>query len=380
MCLSEGLRIIGQSAFAFCEALRSVTLPSSVTELGKFAFDNCKNLAELQLNEGLQIICVGAFQWCGALRSVTLPSTVTVLDKRAFHCCRNLAEVHLNEGLQNIGAFAFEYCLALRIVTVPSTVTKLGEGAFSCCRNLIGVQLKEGLRIIGHGSFTYCSGLSRVIIPSTVIELGGCAFCDCNNLSEVILMGGERLLDQEFFSRGIFSKDQGLVNQEALYEMLFDELRGFAFLGCPLTTVKISISWAVSERMARLPHECMLSVEERIHNLRHLELLQNGDVLTCFPVFSGAPGDEAEDVEDTEIQDTNLETAKRLYQLLQLIAFHELKESSIVIELAMWKSRIDEATYIAREDCRVAIPDPGKTSIMEYVGFAGFLKPAIEGG
>ena len=48
-----------------------------------------------------------------------------------------------------------------------------------------------------------------------------------------------------------------------------------------------------------------------------------------------------------------------------------------VIELAMWKSRLDEGR--ARTDCRVSVPDPAKWLIMEYCGFAEFLEPAIEG-
>ncbi|EJK58146.1 hypothetical protein THAOC_21753 [Thalassiosira oceanica] len=125
--------------------------------------------------------------------------------------------------------------------------------------------------------------------------------------------------------------------------------------------------------MARLPHECMLSVEEKIRNLRRLEFLQDGDVLACFPFVSRA-GDEGDTI---KVRDTNHETARSLHQVLQLIAFHELKESSIVIELAMWKSRIK--TFVRRADCRVAIPDPAKSLIMEYCGFTDLLKPAIEG-
>ena len=164
------------------------------------------------------------------------------------------------------------------------------------------------------------------------------------------------------------------------------DVREFAFCDCPLTTVKISISWAVPERMARLPRQCALSVEERIHNLRLLELQQDGNVLACFPVVRRARGDQSEvasedETEDVtfEVRDTNHETARSLYQLLQLIAFHELKESSIVIELAMWKARIGELTSVRRADCRVAVPDPAKSLIMEYCGFVDYLEPVIEG-
>ena len=136
--------------------------------------------------------------------------------------------------------------------------------------------------------------------------------------------------------------------------------------------------------MARLPQECRSSVEERIHNLNPLEMQQGGNVLASFPVANRAPDDESDDeiVDEFdityEVRDTNHETARSLYRVLQLISFHELKESSILLELAMWKSRIDEATSVRRADCRVAIPDPAKSLIMEYCGFAGFLAPAIE--
>ncbi|EJK61032.1 hypothetical protein THAOC_18535, partial [Thalassiosira oceanica] len=240
--------------------------------------------------------------------------------------------------------------------------------------------LKEGLKVIGGCAFINCSALRSVTIPSTVTELGSCAFFGCSNLSEVILLNGERFLNQEFVARGV-REEQGLLDQGALDGILFDENRNFAFSNCPLmTAVKISISFAVSERMTRLPHERRVSVLERIRNLLRIELLQDGNVLACFPVVNRVHNDEAGDYSDDEaegVQDTNIETARSLHQVLQMIAFHELKESSIVIELAMWKSRIDGDR--ARADCRVPIPDPAKSLIMEYCGFAGFLTPAIEG-
>ncbi|EJK72815.1 hypothetical protein THAOC_05614 [Thalassiosira oceanica] len=239
------------------------------------------------------------------------------------------------------------------------------------------MSLNDGLQTIGAGAFEGCMALRSVTVPSTVTELGSCAFQECINLSEVIFLGGKRLLNQEFVACGFEREEHGLLDREALDAMLFDENRYVAFDGCPeLRTIKISISWVVSERMARLPRECMLSVEERIHNLHRLELLQDGEVLACFPVVSQAEGGN----DLLKVQDTNLETARSLHKVLQLIAFHELKESSILIELAIWKSGIDVATFAPRADCRVPIPDTAKSIIMDYCGFAGFLKPAIEGG
>lgn len=67
-------------------------------------------------------------------------------------------------------------------------------------------------------------------VSSTITdELGG-AFCNCSNLSEVIFFGGDWLLNQEFFDCGFQPDDQGLINEEAIDEMLFDSGREFAFM------------------------------------------------------------------------------------------------------------------------------------------------------
>ncbi|EJK74414.1 hypothetical protein THAOC_03907, partial [Thalassiosira oceanica] len=277
----------------------------------------------------------------------------------------------LKEGLQVIGGSAFRNCKALRDVTLPSSVIELRGRAFDYCSSLVNLQLNEGLQVIGSDAHLNCFTASRsVTIPSSVTTLGKGAFLRCMNLSEVIFLSGKTLLDQEFFSRGIFSEDQGILNQGAIKEMLFDDDTSFVFNGCPLINVKISIGWALSERMARLPKECMRSVEERIHNLHHLELLQDGDVLACFPVVRTANAHDGA----YQVQDTNLETSRSLYRELQFIAFYELKETSILIELAFWKSIIDKGGDRA---CPVAIPGPAKSLLMEYCGFAGFLRPAF---
>ncbi|EJK53404.1 hypothetical protein THAOC_27169, partial [Thalassiosira oceanica] len=100
--------------------------------------------------------------------------------------------------------------------------------------------------------------------------------------------------------------------------------------------------------------------------LHRLELAQDGNVFACFPVTISPSGDM--DVEDT------IQTAASLQCMC---------ESSILTELAMWKSRLDEAETLVqpeeRSEYRASIPDPAKCLIMEYCGFTDFLEPAIEG-
>ena len=123
----EGLKIIGNKAFAGCISLDDITIPSTVTEIEYHAFDRCTNLRKIELHEGLEKIGGGAFQECTSLQSITIPSTVTKIDAKAFWFCNTLREVRLHEGLQTIGIGAFRDCSSLERCTFPVLSTRLNN-------------------------------------------------------------------------------------------------------------------------------------------------------------------------------------------------------------------------------------------------------------
>ena len=174
------------------------------------------------------------------------------------------------EGLQIIGKGSFQGCTALLSITLPSTVTKLHRKAFSGCVNLAEVKLNEGLRLIDERAFQRCSALRSVTVPSTVNMWGRNIFWHCGNLSEVTFLGGKGLLKQEFIDRLLFDDEGGTLN-EWLHGLIVLIIHGDLFAYCQkLRTFKISLSWALSARMARLTRECRLSVEKKIRNSRRL--------------------------------------------------------------------------------------------------------------
>ncbi|EJK75752.1 hypothetical protein THAOC_02513, partial [Thalassiosira oceanica] len=273
-----------------------------------------------------------------------------------------------------IGGNAFLKCTALQQVSIPPSVTELGRQSFMGCSNLTNVQVAhEGaLQVIGEYAFRTCTALKQVSIPPSVTRLGGGTFMGCSNLTEVTLLG-KGYLSKGFLDRGLLSGEAAL-NNTRINHLFGPVLR--AFRSCPLTSIKISISRELSQCMARLPEECRRSVEERIPGMHHLDLARDGNIFACFPVIRSPLG-------EMDVIDTNDQTAASLHRLLRLISFHELKESSILTELAMWKSRIDEAATPVppekRSEYRVSIPDPAKCLIMEYCGFTDFLEPPFEG-
>ena len=82
--VSEGVVEIGDEAFAFCDGLLSVTLPSTLKRIGKSAFQECVNLSKINLPQGIEEIGEAAFCNCLALPTPTVGCGV-LLGELAFH-------------------------------------------------------------------------------------------------------------------------------------------------------------------------------------------------------------------------------------------------------------------------------------------------------
>ena len=65
----------------------SITLPSSLTSIGKLAFAGCKSLTRSILPNSLTTIGNGAFAGCESLANITLPNSLTTIGNWAFESC-----------------------------------------------------------------------------------------------------------------------------------------------------------------------------------------------------------------------------------------------------------------------------------------------------
>lgn len=129
---------ISDQAFQNDTILSSVTIPPSVTKIGKFAFMDCKNLNTVNLSDGVHEIGSGAFRNC-PLASVTIPPSVTKIGDMAFYYCKNLNTINLPEGLQEIGSSAFSGCQISSII-LPYSIESVGDNAFGSRPKSIAIQ------------------------------------------------------------------------------------------------------------------------------------------------------------------------------------------------------------------------------------------------
>ena len=107
--LKEGTKGIADRVFEDCFGLTSVSVPNSVTEIGRYAFGGCNGLTSVTIPNCVTSIGQGAFYDCSGLASVTIGNSVTSIGWSAFGSCSGLTRINAypNPEKVSIAAFAF---------------------------------------------------------------------------------------------------------------------------------------------------------------------------------------------------------------------------------------------------------------------------------
>ena len=176
---------VSSESFRNNTEIKSVTLPSSITDVGYYSFNGCTSLEEIDLSQTkLTSIPNGLFKGCTSLKTVKLPDTITSIGNEAFYDCRSLTNL---EGLEkckiaSIGKNAFIRCNSLESVDFSqATFTTLNDVFYSLPR-LKNITLPETLTSISEGAFKYCKALEQVTFPASMTTIGESAFESCTKL------------------------------------------------------------------------------------------------------------------------------------------------------------------------------------------------------
>lgn len=79
------------------------------------------------------------FTNCSTLRTIILPSSVTEIGWSSFDSCVNLVSVNIPSSVINIGDYAFYDCKSLTNIKIPGLVSYIGSDSFRRCTSLIEV-------------------------------------------------------------------------------------------------------------------------------------------------------------------------------------------------------------------------------------------------
>lgn len=205
--VENGVTDTGYGTFAFLKNLKTVSLPSSLSEITYAAFKGsgieeiylpdsittirdgaftyCSNLKKIRFSNNLVLIENFAFAYCTGLEEIELPDSLTEIPSGCFEFCSNLKKVKLPRYLETIGSSAFGMNEKLSEIDIPDTVRKIGEASFQAAA-FSYVNLPEGLQTIEEMSFNYVQ-MEYIEIPSTVTTIETRAFSHNHALKTLVI-------------------------------------------------------------------------------------------------------------------------------------------------------------------------------------------------
>lgn len=125
---------IADEAFASLssEMIRSVTVPPSITSVGKGAFANCADIP------------------------ITLGGPLQEIGEEAFRGCNQLTAISFSEGMDSIPFASFLGCSSIRSLVIPDSVRVISENAFEDCSGIVYTVLPATLERVEDSAFDNC--------------------------------------------------------------------------------------------------------------------------------------------------------------------------------------------------------------------------------
>ena len=201
LIISKKIYYIGKYALAGCSSLTDITIPNSVTSIGKDAFTDCK-FTNIYYTGNIEDWCNIEFEDSSStpnrfgqnlyidntkLVNLEIPSQITEIKNCTFFSVKHLKTVTFHNSIKKIGDYVFSACTQLQNITIPDSVTSIGDSTFYACYGFTNITIPDSVSSIGSYAFYYCSNLKSVTIGDSVSSIGGSAFAYCSNLKSVTI-------------------------------------------------------------------------------------------------------------------------------------------------------------------------------------------------
>ena len=185
--------VIGKNAFKNCSEIDYIYFVDALREIGESAFENCSATITCNL-EFSALECIGdrAFYGCTAIKRVYLPDTVSSIGDEAFANCSSLIDIELSDSLIEIGSSAFENCYSLERIFIPSGVEMkdAGSPAFVGTPLLKTIVFEEGREEISGAPYFNLNSGADIYIPKSVKRVSLSPFIVEDNIPiELIFLG-----------------------------------------------------------------------------------------------------------------------------------------------------------------------------------------------
>ena len=169
---------------AFCNgmngkiSLTAVSLPNSVTVIGRRAFTNCTACTSIKLPTALRSIEEEALSGCKSLTSISIPLATSYIGKNVFDGCIGITafNVDAENGLYSSenGVLYDKYKTVLikypqakqGSFEVPAGVLKLDTHSLNGCTNLVSITIAKSVENIEKNAISACPSLVDITVKS----------------------------------------------------------------------------------------------------------------------------------------------------------------------------------------------------------------------
>ncbi|MBE6756298.1 MAG: leucine-rich repeat domain-containing protein [Ruminococcaceae bacterium] len=183
---------------------KTLIIPDSVTEIGKYAFKN------------------------SSVKSLALPQNLISIEEGTFSGSDiELSDNSLPESLRMIGKSAFENCDYLTELYIPDSVLDIDESAFCDCDSLVKVRMSPNVKLIPESAFESCDSLTTFEWNSDVKLIGEYAFAEDMALADFDFVGVEKIYPNSFTGSGVNLVMLGENKKEEATELEVVEVSSF---------------------------------------------------------------------------------------------------------------------------------------------------------
>eukprot|EP00985_Skeletonema_marinoi_P013809 scaffold6903_cov119-Skeletonema_marinoi.AAC.1 len=213
-------------------------------------------------------------------------------------------------------------------------IEKIGEAAFNCCWSLRGSIKLLGVKIIEMRAFQSCSNLSDVEFGDKLETIGESAFLNCKSLTNITMPCARSI------GRWAFNNDLEVGEElETIQESAFHRCNALRRIAIPL---KCMIGINV---FSDCPDLTTVELVGGIHNTvasLHLERWRNEMKDEINRINQVLPNTNTRPVSKSRLIQEWIRSVIRQFDHYKAEHIRLLKEATTLLELALWKAKIDE--------------------------------------
>lgn len=199
---------IDQNAISheFANGFGKIKLNDEVTEIEDFVSQDCEELYYITIPNGITAIKDYAISSC-EIKSIFIPSSVTEISESAFFCCNKLLSIVVDkrnkvyDSRDNCNAIIEteknKLIVGCQNTIIPNSVTEIGKRAFYNCE-LTSLVIPDSIIKIGREAFHFCN-ITDLVIPNSVVEIEDKAFYGCD-LTSVLIPDSVNRIGEDAFS------------------------------------------------------------------------------------------------------------------------------------------------------------------------------------